>query len=143
MNKGQQAIVDILAAVAHWARLRPDVQGVLLVGSHARDKARPDSDIDLVIIADEPAVYLQNTTWLATFGQVESQSLEDWGLVQSIRAFYSGGLEVEFGLTSASWLAEPIDPGTMNVLLDGVALVYDPHGWIRRRLSDHGLLPED
>jgi predicted nucleotidyltransferase len=142
MSRTQQATVDLLASVAHWARRQPDVQGVLLVGSHARRQARPDSDIDLVIIADDPAPYLQNTGWLSTFGQVERQSLEDWGRVQSIRTFYSGDLEVEFGLTSAAWLAEPIDSGTLDVLLDGVALLYDRQGWIRRRLLDHALLPD-
>jgi aminoglycoside 6-adenylyltransferase len=61
----------LLGAVATWGRQRPDVQAVLLVGSHARTELPADrwSDIDLVMVVDDPAPYAASHDWLGAFGQ--------------------------------------------------------------------------
>lgn len=41
-----------------------------LAGSHARGSAREGSDVDLVILTGDPAVYLQDSDWTHTFGAV-------------------------------------------------------------------------
>jgi hypothetical protein len=48
-----EAIID---AVTLWAPGRPDVVGLLLVGSCARDAARPSSDVDFVLLSTRPYV---------------------------------------------------------------------------------------
>ena len=40
---------EIIDRITRWAAGRHDVVGLLLVGSCARNAARPDSDIDLVL----------------------------------------------------------------------------------------------
>ena len=47
-----------LSKVVSWASKQDSVLGVSLVGSYARGQARLDSDIDLVIISNEPAELL-------------------------------------------------------------------------------------
>lgn len=42
-------IQEVIERFTHWAAGRKDVLGLLLVGSCARNAARPDSDIDLVL----------------------------------------------------------------------------------------------
>ena len=47
-------IRDFLDAFITWVSDQPDVQGVALVSSYARGAAKDESDIDLVILTDQP-----------------------------------------------------------------------------------------
>jgi predicted nucleotidyltransferase len=58
-----------------------DILGVALVGSYARDKAKIDSDVDLVLLASNPKDYIDQTEWTKEFGDVKTFKFEDWGLV--------------------------------------------------------------
>jgi predicted nucleotidyltransferase len=119
-----------------WLATQPAITAALLVGSQARGTARADSDIDLVLITPEPAVYLQNHAWLQTFGSVLRAEVEDWGLLQSIRVFYAHGPEVEFGLTTPQWAAtDPVDAGTQEVVQDGARILSDPQGTLAALLQ--------
>ncbi len=118
----------LIERVAAWARARDDVTGVALVGSYARGEARPDSDVDLVILSADPAAYLADPAWLAEFGAAAPPQREDWGAVQALRVYYADGPEVEFGLTSVAWAEIPLDPGTARVAAAGLRILYDPTG---------------
>ena len=118
-----------LAQVARWAATRGDVVAVTLVGSHARGTAREDSDVDLVILCQDPRPYLEDTGWVEQFGVAPAPEREDYGVVQSLRTTYADGLEVEFGMTGAAWAStEPLDTGTREVVSDGCRIVFDSHG---------------
>ncbi len=134
----QSAAQEMMDRIGGWARARPDVIGVLLVGSYARSQATPDSDLDLVVLVDDPAACLADSAWVEAFGKVERWSMEDWGRVRSLRAHYVGGIEVEFGLTDASWLQPPLDTGTRRVLDDGFVILHDHQGAVRGALRDSG-----
>lgn len=107
------------------------VQALLVVGSCARGTARPDSDIDLVILTTRKAELLRAETFPARFGRVLRQQREEYGACTSVRAWYDGGPEVEFGLVAPSWIDRPLDAGTHRVLLDGYRVLYDPQGLFR------------
>ena len=47
---------EFLFRFTAWAASQPDIVAVGLAGSHARGAARPDSDVDLVILSTDPAV---------------------------------------------------------------------------------------
>ena len=118
-------IDDFLQQVVEWFGRKPDVRGVALVGSHARGTARPDSDVDLVILADEPRAYLDDTAWARQFGRVRRDDVEDWGAVESLRVRYRIGLEVEYGFAIPLWARLPLDPGTKQVLAAGARVLID------------------
>ncbi len=120
--------LTFLSQVVRWAETRSEVLGVALVGSHARGQARPESDIDLVLLTTNPTYFIQNSAWVEAFGPVQSISVEDYRLLTSLRVFYADGPEVEFGLTTPQWAALPLDAGTRRVLSDGHQILYDPHG---------------
>ena len=63
-----QPIREFLDEFISWASQQPDVQGVALVGSYARGAARDDSDIDLVILTEQPQTYLDDISWIERFG---------------------------------------------------------------------------
>ncbi|MCA9648607.1 MAG: aminoglycoside 6-adenylyltransferase [Myxococcales bacterium] len=119
-------IDELLARVVTWAKARGDVLGVALVGSHARGTAREDSDLDVVLVVESMEPYLQDDAWLLAFGELDSLADEDYGLVQSRRAVYHGGLELEWALADERWLRVPPDPGTAEVVADGMRILYDP-----------------
>ena len=118
-------IKDFIKTVKRWAASKIDIHAVALVGSYARGAAALKSDIDLVIIMDDPRSYLENTDWLQNFGMPEKQELEDYGLVTSLRAWFHDGKEVEFGLTTPVWISSPLDEGTRKTIRDGMQVLFE------------------
>ena len=62
-----------LSAFVEWASDQPDIQTVVLVGSHARNQVTDTSDIDLVILSGSPGAYCQDMEWAQRFGKVTRQ----------------------------------------------------------------------
>jgi predicted nucleotidyltransferase len=120
-----ERVARLIEAVLAWASARPDVLGVALVGSHARQAAKPDSDVDLVIVCRSPSAYLENEEWIEAFGAPKRTAREDWGRVTSLRVWYADGLEVEFGIADPDWGSAPLDAGTQQVIDDGCVLLLD------------------
>lgn len=117
-----------LEAVGRWARTQPDIEAVALVGSYARDAATESSDVDLVILTSGVDRYLRDRSWVSLFGEAGECREEDYGRVTSVRVFYRGGLEVEYGFTTPDWAEVPIDEGTLRVITDGMKVLHDPRG---------------
>ena len=109
-----------------WASEQPAITAVALVGSCARGTATDDSDIDLIILSSTCAPYLENHAWLSLFGDVQRSINEQWGRVETVRAMYKTGIEIEYNFAHPSWAAVPIDPGTRRVVEGGFRILYDP-----------------
>jgi hypothetical protein len=122
-------------AVTSWAVDQASIVSLALVGSRARGNARADSDVDFVIQCTRPARYVEEQTWISEFGVAQSVSIEDWGIVQSLRVFYEDGPEVEYGITSPEWVTFPLDEGTITVLRDGVVVLLDRDGRLARAVE--------
>ncbi len=108
-----------------WAREREDVSAVALIGSHAREQARTDSDIDLMLLVDEPKVLLEDTRWLWRFGVPVEEQIEDYGKVTSLRVWFTDGREVEFGFSTPDWAAPPLDEGSRQVINGGMIVLFE------------------
>jgi len=126
----------LLKDVTKWAESNPDILGVALVGSYARDEARLDSDVDFVLLTSAPQDLINKPDWIKEFGLINSYIVEDWGLVTSLRVYYKNGLEVEYGLTSSEWVREPIDEGTRRVIIDGLKILLDKTGLFAQALRE-------
>ena len=125
-------VSDFLDWVTDWAAHQPTIAAVALVGSHARGAARPDSDIDLVLLCEEPYTFLAHTSWIHHFGAVERCHTEAWGVVTSLRVYYTEGFEVEFGMTNLAWAGLPVDLGTQDVVSHGMRILWDREGVLAR-----------
>jgi hypothetical protein len=139
-NSMSTSIEDFILQVSAWASSKPEIIGIVLVGSYARGEARLDSDVDLVIVLEDQRILMAGEKWAGCFGTIDDLSWENWGKVQSLRVYYSSGMEVEFGLTDRDWLASPIDEGTKNVLQQGLMIICDPQQYVSRQLNDNGIL---
>jgi len=124
---------NLINVVTNWARTQPGISGLLLAGSYVHGTARPDSDIDLVLLAPDSSPWLERREWLNQFGDVERINLEDWVGVKTQRAFFAGSLELEFNFAPLSLAStNPVDPSTFRVVADGVKILLDPEGALNR-----------
>ena len=124
-TKTLDPIRKFLDAFVEWSSAQPDVQGVALVGSYARNAAKDDSDIDLVLLTDQPSKYLDDIHWSTRFGNLKKFQIEDYGKLVSLRIWYSNGLEVEYGITTPDWASLPLDAGTQRVIQDGMIVLFE------------------
>jgi predicted nucleotidyltransferase len=101
------------------------VQAIALVGSYARREAKDDSDIDLVVLTDQPQEYLDDIKWTKRFGSVDKHQTEDYRKLTSVRVWYQNGPEVEYGITAPDWGANPLDAGTREVISGGMIVLFE------------------
>jgi predicted nucleotidyltransferase len=119
----------LLATLRSWAQGRPDIVAIGLAGSWARGDASMDSDVDVVLLTEEQAPYLEDDAWVYEMGGVGLVWTRMWGSVTERRFALPSGLEVELGVAPPSWAAiDPVDEGTRRVVADGVSVLYDPNG---------------
>ena len=121
-------IASFIEAVRTWAASRPDVHGLALVGSYARGKATPESDVDLLFLVENVEGFLSDIRWPQSLGDPTRTETEEWGNVRSIRIWYRDGLEVEFSVALKGWAGLPLDPGSAQILRDGIVALLDPSG---------------
>ena len=121
------AVRTLLAALHEWARGRADAVAVGVVGSWARGDARMDSDVDVVLLTEERAPYLENDAWVREVGGVKFVRTRPWGTVTERRFALPSGLEVELGVAPPSWaVTDPVDEGMRRIVADGVSVLYTP-----------------
>ena len=132
MSSASERVLAFLSEFSGWAASQAEILAVALVGSHARDEAMDGSDVDLVIVAREPTSYLEDTRWAQRFGTVDRRQIEDYGKVSSLRVWYLGSHEVEYGFTDETWSAWPVDNGTKKVISDGMQILWERGGILSR-----------
>ena len=131
-------VAEMIEAVRAWAERRPDIRAVAVVGSHARDEARTDSDLDIILLARDPTRYLRQTSWVSTIGDALESSLEDWERVQSLRVRFRDAPEVEFSFAGLEWAALPTDSGTSRVIREGCRTLIDHDGLLGQVIAATG-----
>jgi 3-methyladenine DNA glycosylase AlkD len=120
-----KAAREFIEWAKRWASSQAEVQALALVGAFARGTSNETSDVDLVLLVNGPGKYLQDTDWLELFGAVTLQQVEKHGNLTSLRVWYQDGPEVNWGLTTPDWAAEPLDEGTRRVMMDGIRVLFE------------------
>jgi hypothetical protein len=122
--------------VIRWALDRPEVRAVAMAGSWARGEARPDSDVDLVLVVDDPAgLGAGDAVAAALPAEAVDVVTREWGPLLERRFRLPSGLEIDLGLAPVSWAAVPVDRGTARVVGDGFVVLHDPSGLLTRLLG--------
>lgn len=124
MNKLIQTI-DFIEDFMRWATRRKDIRAAALVGSYAREEMEAGSDVDLVIITEEPEKYITNSEWTRVFGKPITKKVEGYGKLTSLRVWYESGLEIEYGFTTREWVKKPLDIGTKELVEDGLRVLFE------------------
>jgi hypothetical protein len=130
------AVADGIEALRDVA----DVQAVALVGSRARGTNRPDSDVDLILLTDDPGRLLDRDDWYAAFDPgAQLIRSERFGAISERRLRLADGLVVEIGIATRAWAStDPVDTGTADVVGDGLIPLFDPTGVFGRLLDQFG-----
>lgn len=132
-DRDDRDVDDVIGRVTRWATTRPEVVGLLLVGSQARGTARPDSDVDLVALTTDPALTAREAAGLALGEPVRVQR---WGPVTERRYLTASGRPVELNLAAPDWArTDPVDPGTRRIVTDGARPLHDPAGRLAALLA--------
>ena len=129
--------LSIQDKVTQWARSRPDIRAVALVGSWARGQARLDSDLDLLVLTTASAAYREDSNWPAELNlPIAGWGDETYGLAWSRRLELLGGGTVELTFAPLGWAeVAPVDAGTARVIGDGCQILYDPDGRLARLVA--------
>ena len=69
----QTQVEQIVQQVTEWARSHQHILAVALVGSQARGTAHAESDIDLMLLSEQPLLFKASTDWLSEI---------DWGTLR-------------------------------------------------------------
>jgi uncharacterized protein len=129
-GKVREREVDrLVATVAPFAHRRSDILAVALIGSWARRSARMDSDVDFVLLTDDPPAYIEHNGWASELGADSAVRTKRWGALTERRFALPSGLEVDAGVVLPSWAStDPLDAGVVRIVLDGLVAIYDPAG---------------
>jgi hypothetical protein len=123
-----------LSEILRWVGRSQAVRGLALVGSYARGAAHRDSDVDLLILVEDPESFvsqrwLDEINWRGLGASAAAAHVVRYGGVWSSHVRLDNGLEVEFCFAPLSWAAaRPLDSGTRQVVSDGCCILYDPDG---------------
>jgi hypothetical protein len=128
----------LMEAIAAWVQAHSDLKSLGLVGSWARDDWRPDSDLDLLIIADDPTIYRFSYDWpyrlpLPEMFRVLSHTDVAYGAVWSRHLFLQPKAELELTFCTVGWASTgPIDDGTRDIVVNGLRVIVDKEGHLQR-----------
>ena len=123
----------IEASVAEWASERADVRAAVVVGSQARAGTPADrfSDLDVLLVVDDPAPFLEESAWIASFGEPTLTFLEPTavGGRTERRVLYADGQDVDFAIVSVTDLPGLLaDPDAVGVIRRGYRSLHDEVG---------------
>ena len=121
----QVRVDSFLFEFKRWAATESEIHAAGLVGSYARNAAKEESDLDLIVIISLPNIYLEHRQWTSLFGLIDRDQIENYGPCTSLRVWYADGLEVEFGFCEESWAAMPLDRGTEQVVSGGMKVLFE------------------
>lgn len=123
----------VTAAVGEWAREEPDVRAAVVVGSRARGDVPADrwSDLDLILVVDDPESFAGDASWVAEFGEPVLTFLESTavGGERERRVLYATGEDVDFPLIPVAALERiEANEDTIDIVRRGFRVLHDEIG---------------
>jgi hypothetical protein len=125
-------ISNFINEVEKWTREQDTIHALILVDSYGNGENREDSHVDLQLITTTPKLYIDNPSFVNNFGVVVQSKIEKHGIVNSIRIWYSNGLEVEFRITTPIWISTPLEEDTRKVLSNGYKVIIDNKNYFKK-----------
>jgi hypothetical protein len=137
------AETDRLIAVIQWLVTgRDDLRGMAVCGSWARGNPRPDSDLDVLIVAQNPDSLRRDQKWIRelNFSDVGfcylGHKTARYGVVWSAHIELEPEAKLELTFAKESWASvHPIAQGTRDVVTDAFNVLIDKDGALQRLRS--------
>jgi predicted nucleotidyltransferase len=132
-------VEKLLETLTSWSTRRDGVDGLALVGSWAAGRDHAECDIDLVCLVQDPEAFRSASDWMAEIDwpaaglDIKGWTDVDYGNARSRHLTFGGGEEIEMSFVGKSWAeTDPVDPVTRRVAGDGLRVLHDPQGLLRR-----------
>ena len=136
MDSTTAAYERLIARFTAWARSDDNLRAAFVIGSRARTDHPADewSDLDVVMLADDPMPYIDTTEWLHHIGTpwltfIEPTPVDD-GFER--RILFEGGLDVDFAPSPVAEFRQMVRDGLPAYLVDmlrrGIRVLVDKDG---------------
>lgn len=132
---------SLTESILAWARSETNIRAVVVIGSRARTEDHPAdewSDLDLLVVADNPILLIEGVDWLPKIGTPWITFTEstpgDEGYER--RVLFEGGLDVDFAPVAAEEMrrmaGKPLPPMIADIFRRGARFILDKDGWAER-----------
>lgn len=136
MERTTPGYAELTERIVAWAQQDPDVRAALVIGSRARADHPADqwSDLDVLLFVRDIQPYVETDAWVRALGPVWLTFVEPTpaGDGWERRVLYAGGLDVDFALNPAQWLAhmaaQGVAPEIADVIRRGIRVLVDKDG---------------
>lgn len=143
MDRTGQDYEQLIEKFTTWACAEEGIRAAFVIGSRARVDHPADewSDLDVAIIARNPATYLESTDWVAHISPPWLTFIEPTGDARSgeRRVLYEGGLDVDFAFIAVSlaqqMVAEDVPADVVDTLQRGTRVLLDKDGLAAQLLA--------
>ncbi|MBL7200479.1 MAG: aminoglycoside 6-adenylyltransferase [Anaerolineae bacterium] len=140
MDRITAAYEQLIEGFIRWAQAEDNVRAAFVIGSRARRDHPADewSDLDVIILADDPRPYVSTTGWLAHIGHPWLTFIESTpeGDAFEQRVLFEGGLDVDFVPSSVGqfrkMLSEGLPPADAEMVRRGIRVLVDKDGLSER-----------
>jgi aminoglycoside 6-adenylyltransferase len=131
----------IIAKLMDLARTACDIRSILVIGSQARNDRPADaySDLDLIVVVDDPEVYLSSSRWLEAIDHYWISFTEDTlGGGKERRVLFDGALDVDFLFFGVAGFRQAINDGdVLTLFARGYQVLLDSAGFADNLASQH------
>ncbi|ABX42644.1 aminoglycoside 6-adenylyltransferase [Lachnoclostridium phytofermentans] len=114
-----------------WGNRTDKVHAALMIGSQARNNHPADdfSDLDIIMVVDDPNFFLQSDHWLEQIGNFHISFIEDTiGGEKERRILFDNALDVDFVILSRNSLENAIRNNEIDILKRGYRILIDKIG---------------
>jgi uncharacterized protein len=133
LSERRAEVAALYEKLEAWVAGQPAIRAMGIVGSWARGEAKEGSDLDVLLLATTPDLYVESDRWLESLLPFPIIRREQFGVITERRVLLSSGLEVEFAIGPLTWASTtPINDGTRQVISDGLAILHDPDALLGR-----------
>jgi aminoglycoside 6-adenylyltransferase len=123
----------ITAKLMDLAHTACDIQSIIVIGSQARNDRPADaySDLDLIVVVDDPEAYLSSSRWLEAIDNYWISFTEDTlGGGKERRVLFDGALDVDFLFFSVAGFRQAInDEDVLTLFARGYQVLLDKAGF--------------
>ncbi|MBN2006497.1 MAG: aminoglycoside 6-adenylyltransferase [Anaerolineae bacterium] len=140
MNHTTVAYQQLIDRFVQWAQAEDNIRAALVIGSRARMDHPADewSDLDIIILANDPEPYWATADWVHHIGVpwlTFVEPLHD-GRGFERRVLFEGGLDVDFVPSPVAFFRQMMDTGLLPDVADllhrGVRFLVDKEGFAER-----------
>lgn len=117
-----------------WSLAEKNIHAAIILGSQVRDEFEGDewSDLDVLLLADHPQIFLQTDTWLAFLGEIvcvitEETNLDWVHLTWSVkRVLFTDNRTIDFSIMPYDRIADVLELNA-EIHAHGYQVIYDAH----------------